>query len=89
MEIDHRRMFYSRISSFTILTLLTSLQQNLVTSTLKHIGGDQYTKARVQPASPTRLIAERTLLKVSKAKKSDVIWLRCQKASAVNSKKHW
>lgn len=41
MEIDHPGMFYSRITSFTVLTLLTSAQAGgaiLVTSAGKQIG---------------------------------------------------
>lgn len=53
-----------------------------MTSASKHIEGDQYDKVRVHPARLARLIAERTPLKVSKAQKSNIIWLRRQKASA-------
>lgn len=54
MEIDHPEMFYSRITQFTVLTLLTLLQAVagiLVTSASKHIGWDQYDKVRVHSAS--------------------------------------
>lgn len=58
MEIDRRLMFYSRIYFIDFIDLLTAAEAILVTSTLKHIGEDQYAEARVQPAPPARRIAE-------------------------------
>lgn len=84
MEIDHPGMFYSRITQFTVLTLLTPLRAGegiLVTSASKHSAGINTVESEFTLLPLARLIVHWTPLKISKCRTSNIVWLRCWTAS--------
>lgn len=63
------------------MTPLQAGEGILVTSASKHSAGINMAESEFTLLPPARLIANWTPLKISKTRTSNIVWLRCQKAS--------
>lgn len=89
--MDHPGLFYSRITSFIVLTLLTSSQlwkRFWWPQPVNTQRGINTPKSEFTRLFQARLIAERTPLKMSEARQSNGIWLRRRIESAENCWTH-